>query len=89
MVSINHGEMRGKKGANMLNCVATLVGQEQFYFFLLLLNNGYRVFSYHGNVKGPISCDSWELSVVPYLSHLPHLKSRFPLVYGLYLGDYG
>ena len=63
MVSINYGEMRGKKGANMLNCVATLAGREQFYFFLLLLNNGYRVFSYHGDVKGPISRDSWGLSV--------------------------
>ena len=63
MASINHGEMRRKKGVNMLNCVATLAGQEQLNFFLLLLNNGYRVFSYHGDVKGPISRDSWGLSV--------------------------
>ena len=50
----------------MLNHVATLVGQdrqEQFYFFLLLPNNGYHIFRYRGNVKGPISRDSWGLSV--------------------------
>lgn len=64
MASINHGEMRRKKVDNMLNCVATLAGQEQFYFFLLLFNNGYRVLSYHGDVKGPISRDSWGLSVL-------------------------
>ena len=63
--------MMGKEGAN---CLATLVGQEQFYFFLLLLNNGYRVFSYHGNVKGPISRDSWGLSV--YLLSL-YIKKLF------------
>ena len=57
----------GKKRANMLNCVATMAGQEQFYFFLLLLNNGYRVFSYHGDDKGPISRDSWGLSVYIYI----------------------
>ena len=55
--------MRGGKGANMLNCVATLAGQEQFYFFPLLINNGYHDFSYHGDVKGPIISDSWGLSV--------------------------
>ena len=60
---MNYDEMRGKKGANMLNHVTTLAGQDQFYFFPLLLNNGYRVFSYHGDVKGPISRDSWGMSV--------------------------
>ena len=61
---MNYGEMRGKQGANTLNCVATLAGQEQFYFFPLLLNNGYRVFSYRADVKGPISRNSWGLSVL-------------------------
>ena len=55
---MNYDEMRVKQGANMLNHVATLVGQDQFYFFPLLLNNGYHVFSYHGDVKGPISYNS-------------------------------
>ena len=55
--------MRGKQGANTLNHVATLVGQDQFHFFPLLLNNGSRVFSYSGDVKGLISCNSWGLSV--------------------------
>ena len=54
----------------MLNCVATMAGQEQFYFFLLLLNNGYRVFSYHGDVKEPISRDSWGLSVSFFMCEL-------------------
>ena len=36
---MNYDEMRGKQGANMLNHVATLVGQDQFYFFPLLFNN--------------------------------------------------
>ena len=67
MISINHGEMWRKKGANKLNCVATMAVQEQFYFFLLLFNNGYRVFSYHGDVKGPISRDIWGLSVYAIL----------------------
>ena len=55
--------MRGKQGANSLNYVATLAGRNQFYFFPLFLNNGYRVFSYHGDIKGPITRDSGGLSV--------------------------
>ena len=43
---MNYDEMRGKQGANMLNHVATLVGQDQLYFFPLLLNNGYCIFRY-------------------------------------------
>ena len=34
---MNYDEMREKQGANMLNHVATLVVQDQFYFFQLLL----------------------------------------------------
>ena len=60
---MNYDEMRGKQGASMLNHVATLVGQDQFYFFPLLLNNGYRIFSYRSDVKEPISHDRWGLSV--------------------------
>lgn len=60
----------------MLNCVATLAGHEQFFFFLCILNNGYRVFSYHGDVKGPISCDSWGLSVVPPTLLGPHMCAQ-------------
>ena len=56
---MNYDEMRGKQGANMLNHVATLVVQDQFYFFPLLLNNGYCIFRYCGDVKGPIFCNSW------------------------------
>ena len=61
---MNYEEMCGKQCANMLNHVTTLVGQDQFYFFPLLLKNDYCVFSYGSNVKGPISCNSWGLSVV-------------------------
>ena len=43
--------MKGKQGDNTLNHVATLVGQDQFDFFPLLLKNGYRIFSYCGDVK--------------------------------------
>ena len=55
---MNYDEMR-KQGANMLNHVATLVSQNQLNFFPLLLDNGYCVFRYCGDVKGPISCNSW------------------------------
>ena len=48
---MNYVEMKGKQGDNTLNHVATLVGQDQFYFFPLLLNNGYCIFSYCGDVK--------------------------------------
>ena len=51
--------MGGKQGANVLNHVAILAGQDQFYFFPLLLDNGYYVFSYRGDTKGPISRNSW------------------------------
>ena len=67
---MNHDDMREKQGANMLNHVATLVGQDrqdQFYFFPLLLNNGCCVFSYCGDVKGPISRNSWGLNVVFFI----------------------
>ena len=64
---MNYDEMRGKQGANMLNHVATLVGQDQFYFYQLLLNNGYCILSYCGNVEGPISRNSWGLSVVFFI----------------------
>ena len=30
---MNYDEMRGKQGANLLNHVATLVGQDQFHCF--------------------------------------------------------
>ena len=63
---MNYDEMRGKQGANMLNHVTTMVGQEQFCFFALLINN----FSYRGNVKGPISRDSEGLSVQYTSLHL-------------------
>ena len=59
-ISMNYDEMRGKQGANLLNHVATLVGQDEFCFFLLLLNKGYTVLRYCGDVKGPISCNSWD-----------------------------
>ena len=42
----------------MLNHVATLVGQDcqdQFYFFPLLLKNGYCIFTFCGDVMGSIS----------------------------------
>ena len=57
MTSMNYDEMRGKQSG------ATLLGHDQFYFFPLLLNNDYCVFSYCGDVKGPIYCNSWGLSV--------------------------
>ena len=44
-ISMNYDEMRGKQGDNLLNHVATLVGQDLFCFFPLLLNNGYCVLS--------------------------------------------
>ena len=56
---MNYDEMRGKQGGNLLNHVASLLGQNEFCFFPLLLNNGYCVLKYCGNVKGPISCNSW------------------------------
>ena len=61
---MNYDEMRGKQGANMFNHVGTLVGQDKLYFFPLLLNNGYCISSYCGDGKGPISRNSWGLSVV-------------------------
>ena len=45
-ISRNYDEMREKQGANMLNHVVFLVGQDQLYFFPLLLNNDYCVFRY-------------------------------------------
>ena len=56
---MNYDEMRGKQGANMLIHVATLVDHEHFYFFPVLLDNGYCIFKYCGDVKGPISRNSW------------------------------
>ena len=56
---MNYDEMRGKHSANMLNHVATLVGQDQFYYFPSLLNNGYCFLKYCDDVKGPISRNSW------------------------------
>ena len=73
---MNYDEMRGKQGANMLNHVATLVGQDQFDFFPLLLNNGYRVFSYYGDVKGPISRDSWGLNIQQNIKHTKHCYTK-------------
>ena len=66
-ISMNYDEMREKQGANLLNHVATLVGQDQFCFFPLLLNNGYCVLRYCGDVKGPIFHNSWTLSVVFFI----------------------
>ena len=70
---MNYDEMRGKHGANVLNHVATLMAQDQFYFFPFLLNDGYHVFSYCGNVKGPIPSNSWWLSVCIYTVFVLHL----------------
>lgn len=53
----------GEKSANLWNIVATLAGQEQFCFFLLLFNSGYLVFSYRGDDRGLISRDNWGLSI--------------------------
>ena len=36
-------------------------------FFPLLLNNGYCIFSYCSNVKGPISHNSWRLGIYGFM----------------------
>ena len=58
-ISMNYDEMRGKQGANLLNHVASLLGQDEFCFFPLLPNNGYCILRYCGDVKEPISSNSW------------------------------
>ena len=43
---MNYDEMRGKQGANLLNHVTSLLGQDEFSFFPLLFNKGFCVLSY-------------------------------------------
>ena len=56
---MNYNEMEGKQGANMLNHVTTLAGQDQLNFFPLLIKNDYCVFRYRDYVKGHITHDKW------------------------------